>query len=58
MRFDLSWRKENLGKVYGIPPDMARLAYDIHRAIQQAGLYPIDFKVLGKFILNTTFIYP
>ena len=58
MRFDLSWRREDLDKVYGILPDMTRLAYDIHRAIQQAGLYPIDFKVLGKFILNIIFIYP
>lgn len=52
MNFDLSWRKENLAKVYGIPPDMARLAYDIHRALQQGGFFPTNFKVLGKFSLK------
>lgn len=52
MNFDLSWRKENLAKVYGIPPDMARLAYDIHRALQQGGFSPTNFKVLGKFSLK------
>ena len=51
MLFELSWRKENLDKLYGTPPDMAKLADDVHRVMQQGGLNPIDFKVLGKSIL-------
>ena len=51
MLFELSWTKDNLDKLYGTPPDLAKLAYDVHRVIEQARLNPIDFKVLGKFIL-------
>ena len=50
MLCELSLTRDNLGKLYGTPPDMAKLAYDVHRMIEQAALYPIDFKVLGKFI--------
>ena len=53
MHFDLCWRKENFGKLYGIPPDMANLAYDVHGALQHAGLFLTDFKVLGMFSLDT-----
>ena len=49
MQFDLSFTKENLGRVYGVPPDLEKLAYDVHRMIEQTELFPIDFKVLGKF---------
>ena len=52
MRFNLSWRKKNLVSKYGLPPDMARLAYDIHTALQGGGLSPRNFKVLGKFSLK------
>ena len=48
----MSWRKRNLIRLYGVPPNMARLAYDIHRTLKDAALYPKGFIVHGKFSLK------
>ncbi|CAB4032294.1 phosphatidylinositol phosphatase PTPRQ, partial [Paramuricea clavata] len=46
VHFDLTWKEKNLDKIYGREPrDIAKLAADVYRALEDGRLFPKQFIV-------------